>query len=356
MRQKTSESLLKMIFQYVSDAILILDEKGMIVDANPSIEMLTGYCTKELIHKVKLSSICQGMDRCADFTVCTNCFTKLGSISSFEIRLLHRNGQIFSAAASTTRLQEHMGGLLVVVLRDMSEHNKEEQKQLQKKMANYMIQAQEEERKRVSRELHDGVGQSIYSMIVGLNIIGQMELKDELKEHFQTVQDMAVQALNEVRCIAVDLRPSSLDDWGLLPALRSFIKQFERTYGIVTTLSVVGKERRYESAVETALYRICQEAMVNAAKYANIDKLQIHFEEQDQQLHLVVTDFGRGFNIEKIEIQGTGLGLYGMRERAELIGGTLDITSNFGHGTTIRVNVPLSKQEETTYDHPCFNS
>ena len=123
MRQKTSESLLKMIFQYVSDAILILDEQGMIVEANPSIEMLTGYCTKELIHKVKLSSICQGMDKCADFTVCTNCFTNLGSISSFEIRLLHRNGQIFSAAASTTRLQEHMGGLLVVVLRDMSEHN-----------------------------------------------------------------------------------------------------------------------------------------------------------------------------------------------------------------------------------------
>jgi two-component system sensor histidine kinase NreB len=355
-KQKTSKPLLKTIFQYISDAIVILDEKGIIVDVNPSMEMLTGYCTEELIHKINLCDICHGMEKCADFTVCINCFTTLGSISSFEIHLLHKNGNIFSASASTTRLPQHVGGFLIVVLRDMSEHNKQDQKHVQKKMANYMIQAQEGERKRVSRELHDGVGQTIYSMIVGLNIIEQMELKDDLKGHFQLVRDMAVQALDEVRHIAVDLRPSSLDDWGLVPALRSFIKQFERTYGIVTRLSVVGEERRYGPSIETALYRICQEAMINAAKYANIDTLGIHFEEQDQLLYLAVTDLGRGFNLEKIEVLGTGLGLYGMRERAKLIGGTLEITSGSDHGTMIRVYVPLGKEEEATYVHSCPNS
>ncbi|MDF2633859.1 MAG: sensor signal transduction histidine kinase [Pelosinus sp.] len=356
MKQKTSESLLKTIFQYASDAIVILDENGVIAGANPSMERLTGYCTDELIQKVNLCDICHGMNKCADFTACINCFTTLESISSFEIRLLHKNGHIFSAAASTTRLPQHVGAFLIVVLRDMSEHNKQEQKHVQKKMANYMIQAQEEERKRVSRELHDGVGQTIYSMIVGLNIIEQMELEDDLKGHFQLVRDMAVQALDEVRHIAVDLRPSSLDDWGLVPALRSYIKQFERTYGIVTNLSVVGQERRYGSSIETALYRICQEAMINAAKYANTDTLEIRFEEKDQLLYLVVTDLGRGFNLEKIEVLGTGLGLYGMRERAKLIGGTLDITSRADCGTTIRVYVPLDKEEERAYDHSCSNS
>jgi two-component system sensor histidine kinase NreB len=355
-RQKTPESLLRMIFQYVSDAIIILDEAGIIVDANPSIERLTGYCTEELIHRVNLCDICHGMEKCADFTVCINCFTTLESISSFEIRLLHKDGHIFPAAASTTRLPQLAGGFLIVVLRDMSECNKLEQKHIQRKMANYMIQAQEEERKRVSRELHDGVGQTIYSIIVGLNIIEQMELKDDLKDHFQLVRDMAVQALDEVRHIAVDLRPSSLDDWGLVPALRSFIKQFERTYGIITRLYVVGQERRYGSAIETALYRICQEAMINAAKYANIDTLEIHFEEQDQLLYLAVTDLGRGFNLEKIEVLGTGLGLYGMQERAKLIGGTLDIASKLNLGTTIRVYVPLGKEEEPIDDHSCSNS
>ena len=356
MRQKTSEPLFKDIFQYGSDAIVILDDKGIIIDANPSIEMLTGYCTEELIHKMSLCDICHGMERCADFTVCINCFTILESMSSFKIRLLHRKGHIFSVSASTTRLPQNAGGFLIVVLRDMSEYNKQDQKYVQKKMANYMIQAQEGERKRVSRELHDGVGQTIYSMIVGLNIIEQMELENDLKSHFQLVRDMAVQALSEVRHIAVDLRPSSLDDWGIVPALRSFIKQFERTYGIVTRLSVVGQERRYGASIETALYRICQEAMINAAKYANIDTLEIHFEEQDQLLYLAVIDLGRGFNLEKIEVMGTGLGLYGMRERAKLIGGTLKITSGCDHGTTIRVYVPLGKEEEIIYDHSCSNS
>jgi len=355
-RQKTSESLLKTIFQYVSDTIVVLDEKGIIVNANPSAEILTGYSTEELINKINLCDICHGMERCADFTACINCFTTLGSISSFKIRLLHKNGYIVSAAASTTRLPQHIGGFLIVVLRDISEHNKQEQKHIQKKMANYVIQAQEEERKRVSRELHDGVGQAIYSMIVGLNIIEQMELEDDLKDHFQLVRDMAVQALSEVRHIAVDLRPSSLDDWGLVAALRSFARQFERTYGIITKLSVVGQERRYKSSIETALYRICQEAMINAAKYANIDTLEIHFEDQDQLLYLVIADFGRGFNLEKIEVLGTGLGIYGMRERAKLIGGTFEITSKFDYGTTIRVYVPLGKEEETTYGHSCSNS
>lgn len=356
MKQRTSEPLLKTIFQYLSDAIVILDEKGIIVDANPSMEMLTGYCTDELIHKINLCDICHGMEKCADFTVCVNCFTTLESISSFEIRLLHKKGHIFSASASTTRLPQQGGGFLIVVLRDMSEHNNHDQKHVQKKMANYMIQAQEEERKRVSRELHDGVGQTIYSMIVGLNIIEQMELEDDLKGHFQLVRDMAVQALDEVRHISVDLRPSSLDDWGLVPALRSFIKQFERTYGIVTKLSAVGEEQRYGASIETALYRICQEAMTNAAKYANIDKLEIHFEEKDQLLYMAVTDLGRGFNLEKIEVLGTGLGLYGMQERAKLIGGTLEITSGSDQGTTIRVYVPLGKEEERAYDHSCPSS
>lgn len=194
-------------------------------------------------------------------------------------------------------------------------------------------------------------------MIIGFNIIEQMELEDKIKDHFQLVRDMAVQALDEVRHIALDLRPSTLDDWGLVPALRSFIKQFERTYGIITTLSAVGHERRYSASIETALYRICQEAMINAAKYANIDKLEVKVKEQDQLLYLTVTDLGRGFSLEKIEVLGTGLGLYGMRERAKLVGGTLEIASKPDHGTTIRVYVPLmEKEEEIIYDHSCPNS
>ena len=236
--------------------------------------------------------------------------------------------------------------LAEVIFNDMSKQGKQEYCNLQKIMTSYMIQGQEEERKRVSRELHDGVGQTIYSIIVGLTMIEQLSLNDNVREHFKLVKEMATQALDEVRNIAVELRPCSLDDWGILPALRSFIKQFEQTYGIVTKLHAMGEERRYSSKVETALYRICQEAMINAAKYANIDKLSVSFYEQDQQLHLLVTDLGRGFDVENIEIKGTGLGLYGMRERARLVNGILIISSSPGHGTNIKVCIPLDKEED----------
>lgn len=240
--------------------------------------------------------------------------------------------------------EQTLTSLSEAIFQDMSEDDKREYHNFQKGMTSYILQAQEEERKRVSRELHDGVGQTIYSMIVGLNIIEQLPLSDELRNHFIFVKEMATQALGEVRNIAVELRPCSLDDWGILPALRSFIKQFEQTYGIVTELHTVGEERRYSPKVETALYRICQEAMINAAKYANIDTLSVSFCEQDQQLQLTIRDLGRGFDLENIEIKGTGLGLYGMRERANLIGGTLSIQSSSGCGTEIRVCIPLDAE------------
>lgn len=234
-----------------------------------------------------------------------------------------------------------------MIFNNRPEVGKPEDCNLQKKMTSYIIQGQEEERKRVSRELHDGVGQTIYSIIVGLNMIEQLPLSATVRDHFKLVKEMAAQALDEVRNIAVELRPCSLDDWGILPALRSFIKQFEQTYGIVTILSAVGPERRYAPKVETALYRICQEAMINAAKYANIDKLSVRFYEQDQQLYLLVTDLGRGFDVEHIEIKGTGLGLCGMRERARLVNGMLLISSSLGQGTTIKVCIPLEQGEAT---------
>lgn len=243
--------------------------------------------------------------------------------------------------------EKAFASLSEVVFQDLSEQEKKEYHSFQKVMTSYILQAQEEERKRVSRELHDGVGQTIYSMIVGLNMIEQLPLQEDVRTHFKLVKEMATQALNEVRQIAVELRPCSLDDWGIVPALRSFIKQFEQTYGIVTIFRTFGEECRYLPRIETGLYRICQEAMINAAKYANIDKLSVDFYEEKEQLHLVVSDLGHGFDLENIEIKGTGLGLYGMRERASLLGGTFTIRSAPKQGTEIRVCIPLDTKEDT---------
>lgn len=341
-----SPSLLEMTFRYVSDAIVILDTDGFIIAANPSVERLTGYCSEELTEKVKLCELCLGMEICPKKAVCENCFKTIGSVRSLEMELKRKDGQAISVAVSLSRLPKEADGILIVVLRDMSELYLREKERFRQMMTNYIITAQEEERKRVSRELHDGLGQSLYSILVGLQVIEKLDLPDNVAAHFKQLKEMSLLALEEVQTMAVEMRPSSLDDWGLGPALRNFAKRFEQTYGIIVNLYISGPERRYLPAMETALYRICQEAMTNAAKYADTESINIYLSEKNETVCLAITDFGKGFDVEHVQVKGSGLGLYGMQERARLIGGDLEIASRIGQGTDVRVYVTVNEKGE----------
>jgi two-component system sensor histidine kinase NreB len=338
-------TLLSSVFANVSDAILVVDKEGVIVTANPALEKMSGWATEELIGKRHICELCLGMATCREEATCADCFFKQEQMPSFEMRLKTKDGRDYPVAASSARLPERDGGKLVLILRDMSDQQRAEKERYQHKLTNYVIQAQEEERKRISRELHDGVGQALYSILVGLNVVGQSTLSEPLRQHVTDIQQMTAKAMEEVKRMALELRPSALDDLGLLPALRSLIKRFEKSFGLLIDLHVQGERRRYPAAVETALYRIVQEAMTNAAKYAQAAKLGIVFEDRDKELVVTVVDDGIGFDVERAQTKGTGLGLFGMKERAQLLGGTVDIRSAPGEGTTVIVRIPLSKEE-----------
>lgn len=341
-----TSSVLESIFQNVTDAILVIDDQGYVMGANPATEKLTGYSASELIGKVHFCSVCRGMATETEEASCHDCFVHQPSVSSFEMRLKTKEGREFPVAASSSRLGEDGLNAIVVVLRDMSEQHRVERERFQRMMTSYVIQAQEEERKRVSRDLHDGIGQALYSILVGLKVLNQVQLDEAVQNHLEDVHQMTARALEEVKNMAVELRPSALDDLGLIPAIRSYIKRFEQTFGIVTQFDASGNKRRVSSVVETALYRICQEAMTNAAKYADTDKMRVRLQDSGDKIELKIEDFGQGFNTEKIRAQGTGLGLYGMKERANLLGGSTEIRSIPGEGTTIHVVVPLNNKGE----------
>jgi two-component system sensor histidine kinase NreB len=352
MRGETT-TFLESLFQNVSDGIVVVNADGIIVKVNTAFEQMSGWTSEDLISKVPLCAICRGMATCMEEASCIDCFASHLKVPAFEMKVLHKSGVEISVTASSSRLPQLDGeGALVLILRDITEQQRVERERYQQMMTRYVIQAQEDERKRISRELHDGIGQALYSIMVGLKVLNHLDLDGPIRDHLQEVQNLTVRTLQEVKHMAVELRPSALDDLGLIPALRSYCKGYESTFGIETKLIVEGGKRRYQPEVETALYRICQEAMTNAAKYADIDMITIRLIDTPESVELHVEDQGIGFEPEHVEVRGTGLGLYGIRERASLLGGEVEIESAPGRGTSVRVEIPLDERGGAKHVNP----
>jgi signal transduction histidine kinase len=212
-----------------------------------------------------------------------------------------------------------------------------------------IITAQEEERKRISRELHDETGQALASVMVGLRAAEEASSADESKRQLGEVRRVAFATLENVRRLALELRPSVLDDLGLVAALRRYSADYTARFRIPVDVQIVGLDDcRLAPEAETAVYRIVQEALTNVAKYARATHVSVLLERREGQLTAIVEDNGCGFAAEQVlssDPAESRLGLYGMRERAELVGGTFAVESQSGCGTTVFVRLPLNGEE-----------
>ncbi len=211
-----------------------------------------------------------------------------------------------------------------------------------------IILAQEEERKRIAREIHDGVAQSMANMVIRAEITERMLGKQEYEAAKDEVIDLKGQirmGLEEIRKIIFNLRPMALDDLGLIPTLRKYVQDFEEKTKIRTTYDITNKEKRLPSAMEVAIYRLVQEAFTNALKHANASFLSLGIVFQEQMVKITVQDNGVGFLVgtsESLLADGTGhFGLIGMRERVELLEGNFEVVSEKGKGTVITMTIPI---------------
>ena len=210
-----------------------------------------------------------------------------------------------------------------------------------------IITAQEEERKRIARELHDETGQALASLMVGLRNVEEAPSPQAAHQRLVELRAQTAGALEDVRRLALELRPSALDDLGLAAALRRYVQDFTTRFDVRVDLQMDGLERqRLAPQVETAVYRIVQEALTNTARYAQASQVSVLVKAGDaqRQLSIIVEDNGCGFDAESVLRAGLAenrMGLYGIRERAELLGGTLTVESQSGGGTTVYVRVPL---------------
>lgn len=210
--------------------------------------------------------------------------------------------------------------------------------------ASQIIQAQEQERQRIARELHDETSQVLTSLLISLRLLEESVETQEARDRIADTRALAHSTLRAIRNLSIDLRPSALDDLGLLPALRWYVKEYQKKCAIDVTFHATGFKERLPAEMETALYRIVQECLTNTAKHANAGKVTITLREETGRVYARITDDGEGFDYEallKTPGQERGLGLAGMNERAVLLDGTLNIHSTSGQGTIIEVSIPL---------------
>jgi two-component system sensor histidine kinase UhpB len=219
------------------------------------------------------------------------------------------------------------------------------------RLAAQVIMAQEEERRRVARELHDEAGQALTAVIIGLERgLASMpetyaaDLPVQPRQLISNLRDLAAQTLDEVRKLALELRPSVLDDLGLVAALRQYVRSTEERSGLLAQLTVAGWEEgdeRLPPEVETALFRIAQEALTNAIRHARASTVQVRLRRSPDNVSLEVRDDGVGLSATPSAEPGKHLGMFGMRERARLLRGDFHATRVSPRGTLVQVSVPL---------------
>ena len=203
----------------------------------------------------------------------------------------------------------------------------------------HIITAQEEERARIARDLHDDQGQALTALALGLDKLGQIlpNASPEVRNELQRASDMTRSLLQGTRRLIYDLRPSVLDDMGLEAAIRWSAETHLEHHGIQVTIQNSVPARNIPNVMVVQLFRIAQEAIVNVERHAQAKHVSIILEQKNSSLQMEIEDDGRGFNTDDI-----GTGLEGMRERARLIGGTIEIISSSGKGTTVILQVSLS--------------
>jgi two-component system, NarL family, sensor histidine kinase UhpB len=223
----------------------------------------------------------------------------------------------------------------------------EHQKLLEQRIRSLaVIEAQENERRRISRELHDGLGQLLSAAKLNFGMIDVVNSSNKEKsgDIVKQVDSIISKAIVEARRIAHDLRPTTLDDFGLIPALRILCQEFSKITGVKIKFQVSPTLERIDPKVEIAIYRIIQESFNNISKYAEATEVSLDLYRKENKVFVRVKDNGKGFeinNLAKNKKAGTGFGLINMKERAELVGGKVEINSNPGQGTELLLEINL---------------
>ena len=342
MNLQENEQRLRLFFDNTQDLISLTDENARTLWANTAWQKVFGTDlenqddTLSLIHPDDLEKVSQAW----------NAMTAEGAELKnliYRFRLPEGTYGYFDSSAFPILLKGEKQ--YYVIARDITELVQAEQRM--RELTRQLITAQESERKHIAQELHDELGQALTAISLDLGRIEQALPPDtgpSLKKMVKEARTLTDEVDERVSELALELRPSLLDDLGLAPTLEWYVDQYSQRLGVAVAMEIKGLEKRLPPEMETGLYRIIQEALTNVARHAQAHSISLHLERSSGMVTVNIADDGRGFDFEKA--QGSagstgGVGLLGMKERASALGGRFEVHSKPGQGTRIHVEIPL---------------
>jgi PAS domain S-box-containing protein len=342
------EPAYRMLVEAMSEGAATLSSDGAVLYSNRKFaEMIrrpTGKVVGIAVHSLVEE---KERDRFGTFLA-----TAQKGVAKGEFNLRSSDGGLVPVHLSVTRFRGYEGHALGMVVTGLSEQKRkqaEEMKQtetMHRLLLERTLSAQEEERRRIARELHDEAGQLLTSLLVGLRTLEDSRDIDDAKAKGHRLREITAQAIDEIGRLARGLHPTVLDDHGLGVALSRYVTEYAKTHNITVDLKLNELDSSdLPPAVQIGLYRILQEALTNVARHSGAKAASIIFVRSGTALQVAVTDNGCGFDTESATVSSRHLGIQSMRERAAMLGGTVSFTSN-GTGTRILVQIPLGGQQD----------
>ena len=321
--------------------IAALDELRTTLYISPQIEAKLGFTQEQWTADPDLWQQRVHPDDRARVLAEVRQFRRSGEPMHSVYRLVSRFGDILWFRDEAVLVRDDSDGRIIVegVMLDVSEAEEARaERQRARALSSHLVEVQEAERRHIARELHDEIGQTLTGLKLMLQMVPDAGGKDDMLRDAGAVVG---ELMDKVRDISLELRPSMLDDLGLLPTLLSMFERFKHQTRVRVKFEHRALERRFDSDVETAAYRVVQEALTNVARHAKVSEVEVRAWSDAERLHIQVRDAGRGFDVARALEDSRKNGLVGMRERVAVLGGELSMESQLETGTRLTVQIPI---------------
>jgi PAS domain S-box-containing protein len=347
-KKAESEATARALFEAAAQAILVVDPSGRIVMANPATEKMLGYNENELIGKsieLLVPEKLRGGHVGYRSGYFSNPQTRAMGLGR-DLQARKKDGSVLDVEIGLSYIRSGRETLGVAFVSDISKRKADEraihhQREELRTLAGRLMTAQDDERRRIARDLHDDLSQALAYLAMDLGKLASKPTSQEMLDSLRGLQGRAREAGETVRHISHQLHPSILDDIGLEAALEQYSEEFEERSGIRTHFSSRDVPESLPREVASSMYHIFQESLRNVSKHSEAETVYVSLEFTAGVLRLTVKDEGVGLPEPPLKTGG-GIGMIGMRERAHLVNGTVSIESQVGEGTEVTVAVPLT--------------
>jgi PAS domain S-box-containing protein len=335
------------IFENATEGIFQSSPDGRFIAANPAMARIFGYDSADELINDRRDIASQHYVDPRQRMIFEELINEKGVVRGFELQAYRKDGSIIWTSEHVRAVRDETGAVLYYegIVEEVTQRKQVEAERVE--LLRRLVSAQEDEQRRISRELHDQMGQSLAALLLGLKSLKDSVKEESTLESIHRLQDITNRIAEEMHSLIRELRPTALDDLGLHTALANYLEEWSQRSSVAIDFHSNGLlDQRLGTQLESTIYRIVQEAVNNTIKHAKAENISIILEKRGKRILLIVEDDGIGFDAEallKTPARNRRFGLLGMQERVALMGGSVSIESTPGVGTTVLVHIDISR-------------